>query len=338
MYSGDEVNLRCRVLNLNIIPMKNQIIPHFLICFICTCLTYSAAQSQPGSGTTGLSIQTSPDPDLLAITPDDRFLVTKAGTIIDVKKGVMLHHGLKLGNTYFINDNKHLVTFNDKTIRIIDYTANIIKKELEFPIGGVSLPPISSDGRWLAYYPATAPTFPIRDNSDSINSLNLKKTSDNSVHIIGLPEGRLERSITTEFDYINNVCIENNILAVTGFIIDDSKKNSTERLATYVKFFNLNTGKETGQYQLPISAGAFHTIYFDPTGKYFFAVGEKQQAAINITTGNKISCISKDDLKSLHESNFIFSKDGGRLFIIDGKYNLKKQRIKIFDLDNGVLQ
>jgi len=113
--------------------MKNQIVPHSLICFICNLLFIPLvlfdpvdANSQPGA--IAQQVQGGVASKFIAISPDDRLAITEAGDVVDVKKGFVLHKGLSVSKVFMMNDNRHLVSVKQGQIQVIDYTTNVLVK------------------------------------------------------------------------------------------------------------------------------------------------------------------------------------------------------------------
>ena len=125
---------------------KNRILRFFFALF---CITGAFALcGQSGSGSQ--QVQSITGSSFIAISPNDRYVITDVGEVLDVKKGAVLHKGLSLGynsQIVMMNDNRHYVALHDSKIKVADYLNNKVLKSL-YSDFGITEMKVSYDGQW----------------------------------------------------------------------------------------------------------------------------------------------------------------------------------------------
>lgn len=297
----------------------------FLIFFL-PCL-YLNGQS----GNVSLQVQGGQFNGFATISPDDNTVITRSGDVIDVKKGVVLHKGLQLGEIFMMDDNQHLVSLKQSEVQVIDYTTNGLTKSLKLTAFSSSqYAPVSRNGEWFVYLHKNEEDYPLVDETDDRNNQALAEHTGkpNQLHVVRLPEGKWTRSISTGFEGIYNYAVEGNVVALTGYYSD--------REGTFVKYFDLRDGHEMGGQKIA-EDDQYHTIVaLSPRSDYFFAYGGGKEAgtyaALDVRTGKNLASLGLEELALFHSGEYRFSADGNRLFIISAKGAGQNPKIIIVDL------
>ncbi len=307
----------------------------FIFFLTLLCLAWYAPAALYSQGAQVIQ-QGSSYVNFIDISPNNRYLFGQNGTVMDIKKGVILYHGLQVGSDRRLyEDNQHILSIGYDTLRLIDYSINRVKKVVSAPAYSY----VSNDGKYLLYckkdtrdYVKATPeeikeykitidyesiaAYRLKDLTDSINDAALLRTKSEGLHLIELPGFTYVGMVPTSIKNIDKFFVENGRIIVTE---EAPVENGTGKSGAdyYLQTFEIANATIKPSIEKRFFDRGYHkNKQLSPSGNYLYCE-EEEPFILEISTWTRLKSVAKIKFfaDSIGSASAKFSKKSDKMLI-----------------------